>query len=72
MFGRLGDAEGIARMARQVIELELDPADRYEAQLAFAEVYREAGEFEKSERAYREALALAPENPMAYVGLRNF
>jgi tetratricopeptide (TPR) repeat protein len=72
VYAKQGDVESLERMIQQMRGLIITEAERYDACLVFAEVYQAAGERERQEQAYREAIALDPERAEAYTNLAQF
>jgi tetratricopeptide (TPR) repeat protein len=69
IYAKRKDMKSVARMARQILDLELDPAEKYDAYLLIADVYKAAGDADQAAHSYRKALELYPKHPEAYVSL---
>jgi len=69
IYAKRKDMKSVARMARQILEQELDPEEKYDAYLLIADVYKAANDAEQAAGSYRKALELYPKHPEAYLSL---
>jgi tetratricopeptide (TPR) repeat protein len=69
IYAKQKDTKSVARMARQILELELDPEEKYDAYLIIADVYRAADDINHAVSTYQKAIESYPGNSEAYVHL---
>ena len=67
IYAKQKDTRSMARMARQILKLEMDPVEKYDAHLIIADVYRAADDVNQAAMFYRQALESYPSNREAYV-----
>lgn len=69
IYAKRKDMKSVGRMAEQILKLELDPEEKYDAYLLIADVYKAANDAEQAASSYRNALELYPKHPEAYLSL---
>jgi tetratricopeptide (TPR) repeat protein len=71
IFGKQGDTKSLAQMARNILDLDLQPAERYEAYLLIANAYQAVSLYEWAIDHLNKAISIDPKQiePYASLGL---